>query len=279
MFDIVHTHLVHAEHHGAVATLLGGDRRLGLITTIHSQRLKDGPVARATSRLLGRRFDACIAISATTAGTARSRLGFPEAKISVVNYGVQDPIGFTNRPATGPNFEVVIHSRLTPGKHIDDAVFAFSRAELDGTRMTIAGDGDARDTIERAIAETALGGRVTLLGAVLDVWPLLHGADAWISMSSTEGFGLALAEALAAGLPVVCSDIPAHREVAGEAALYVPVGDVAGAADALTRLFRDRELRQRLETAARDRAAQFSPERTVDRTVDIYRTIHTQRSS
>ena len=66
---------------------------------------------------------------------------------------------------------------------------------------------------------------------------------ATICPSTYEGYGLTVAESLARSLPTVVSDIPAHREVAGEAALYFPPGDAAALADCLRRVARDEALR------------------------------------
>ncbi len=71
-----------------------------------------------------------------------------------------------------------------------------------------------------------------------DLRAVVAGAAALVLPSRDEGFGLPVLEALAAGVPVVCSDVPALREVADRYASYVPVGDadaLAGALAAVTR--------------------------------------------
>jgi glycosyltransferase involved in cell wall biosynthesis len=73
-----------------------------------------------------------------------------------------------------------------------------------------------------------------------------------------ESFGLPLAEALAMGAPAVAADIPACREVGGDAALYYEPGDAASLGAAIDRLLRDPDLRQSIATAARERGQQFS---------------------
>ena len=75
--------------------------------------------------------------------------------------------------------------------------------------------------------------------------------------SIRESYGMAVSEALAAGLPVVACDIPATREVAGNAALLVPRGRVDPLADAIDRLAHDARLRERLARRARERAKRF----------------------
>jgi alpha-1,3-rhamnosyl/mannosyltransferase len=73
-----------------------------------------------------------------------------------------------------------------------------------------------------------------------------------------ESFGLPLAEALAMGAPAIAADIPACREVGGDAALYYEPGDATSLGAAVDRLLRDPELRQKVSNAARERGQHFS---------------------
>lgn len=90
---------------------------------------------------------------------------------------------------------------------------------------------------------------------------LLADCRALVHASRFEGFGLPVLEGLAHGAPVVCSDLPPHREIAGDSALYAPAGDVGALADALLAVHRDDGLRLRLAAAGHARAAAFAPER------------------
>ena len=71
------------------------------------------------------------------------------------------------------------------------------------------------------------------------LFPLFAGADLFAFPSHHEGFGIPVLEAMAQGTPVVCSDIPALREVAGDAACFVAPDDVDGWVDAITVLYDD----------------------------------------
>lgn len=97
-------------------------------------------------------------------------------------------------------------------------------------------------------------------------------ADALAFPSVKEGFGLAVLEAMSAGIPVVTSDLPVFREylVPGRDALLVPVGDTAGLADALASALGDADLRAGLVAAGRAVAARFSWERSAVRHQEVY---------
>lgn len=119
-----------------------------------------------------------------------------------------------------------------------------------------------------------LGRDVIEVGTVPDqdmpAW--YRAADALAFPSVKEGFGLAVLEAMSAGLPVVTSDLPVFREylVAGRDALLVPVGDVAGLADALVAVLTDEGLRTALIAAGRDVAQRYTWAASARRHLAVY---------
>ena len=100
---------------------------------------------------------------------------------------------------------------------------------------------------------------------------LYDAALAYVFVSVGEGFGLPGLEAMAAGLPVVAARAGSLPEIYGEAALYCDPRDIESIASALGRVAADAELRARLSTLGRDRAAEFSWARTARETLDVYR--------
>jgi glycosyltransferase involved in cell wall biosynthesis len=100
---------------------------------------------------------------------------------------------------------------------------------------------------------------------------LYREASAFVFLSTYEGFGLTPLEAMAAGVPVVACDTPVAREVYGEAALFVPPGDVDGVTRALTSVLEDDAVRERLAAAAARTLARFSWDATAQTTLDVLR--------
>ena len=119
-----------------------------------------------------------------------------------------------------------------------------------------------------------LGRDVVLLGTVpeADVPAWYAAADALAFPSVKEGFGLAVLEAMSAGVPVVTSDLPVFREylVDGRDALLVPVGDVAALAVALDTALTDRSVRARLVAAGHQVAAGFTWQASARRHLEVY---------
>jgi glycosyltransferase involved in cell wall biosynthesis len=114
--------------------------------------------------------------------------------------------------------------------------------------------------------------RVELCGRVSDVRTAYARCDVVLCPSRMESFCRVAAEAMANGLPVVGSDIPAVREVLadGNAGLLVPPGDEVAAATAIGRLRADSRLRTALATAGLDRSRDFEPATITDRFVELY---------
>jgi glycosyltransferase involved in cell wall biosynthesis len=102
-----------------------------------------------------------------------------------------------------------------------------------------------------------------------ELYSLYARARAFVYPSMFEGFGMPVLEAMAAGIPVACSDIPPLREVAGDAALYFDPLNEDAIASAIERVMTDASLRERLATAGRERARPFTWERCAEQTLKV----------
>ena len=100
---------------------------------------------------------------------------------------------------------------------------------------------------------------------------LYRRASALVFPSRYEGFGLPVLEAMACGTPVVCSDIPALAELAGDAAVRVPPGEAGALAEAVRRVLEEPETAGRLSAAGLERAGGYSRARCADLTLRAYR--------
>jgi glycosyltransferase involved in cell wall biosynthesis len=136
-------------------------------------------------------------------------------------------------------------------------------------RLTIVGDGPHRRDIEEKIARMNLGNIIDLRGAMNrdSAWEVYRSVHFSLIPSTFEGFGLVLAESMAAGAVPIVSDIPVFRWILGEDAdtLLVPVKDARAYADRLLALAADperyRQIQQRLQQRQQEN---FSPASTVD---------------
>ncbi len=118
--------------------------------------------------------------------------------------------------------------------------------------------------------------RVTLRGYVSEseLDSLYRGAIAAVFPSIYEGFHLPALDALSAGCPVIASDIPVHREVLGEAAIFVPCHDAEAWAAAIRRVRDEPELGVRMSRAGRQRALAFSWDRSAEKLLHLFDSIN-----
>lgn len=152
---------------------------------------------------------------------------------------------------------VVTVARLVPIKDQTILLRAFAAARQPGWQLQLIGDGIERSRLEALAAELGLNPAEVVLGRSSHIPDLLGQADLFaFSTTAAEGFGIALIEALAAGLPVIASDVPACREVLeqGSAGDLLPPGDVEAWSQRLEQLMLSANARRTLTRQARSHA-------------------------
>jgi glycosyltransferase involved in cell wall biosynthesis len=153
--------------------------------------------------------------------------------------------------AAGEPIPIGFIGRLDPIKRVPDLVHALRMLEWK-VHLHVFGEGSERPRIESVIRELALSDRVTLHGSVARPEDALRNIELLVLPSAAEGFGLVLIEAMAAGVPVVATDVPGIRDVvrSGQTGLLVQPGSPRELARAIDRVIGTPELRDRLVRAA-----------------------------
>ena len=171
---------------------------------------------------------------------------------------------------------VAVMTRLVPSKGVDDFLRALAQAArlVPDVRGVVIGDGADRPRLERLAQRLGLQRRVRFVGTVDDPAPLLRLCTAFVfPATGLEGLGLALLEAMAAGLPVVATKVGGVMDIVehGYSGFLVPPGDVAALAERICQLVEDRALAARMGTAARGLVAdRFSIERMAEAMETLY---------
>jgi glycosyltransferase involved in cell wall biosynthesis len=168
-------------------------------------------------------------------------------------------------------------ARLSPQKGLDvliDAAAGLSRSSPGlGVEFVIIGGGDLRNSLQEKITDLGLEGTVRLLGprAPNEVAQWLTCADLFVLPSRYEGLPLAMMEAMAAGLPVVATEVSGAIDVITkpDLGLLVPVDDPNALAEAIRQLAEDPELRSKVGASGRDRMRDFTWTKSLDRTSAI----------
>ncbi|MBV9140880.1 MAG: glycosyltransferase family 4 protein [Pseudonocardiales bacterium] len=234
-------------------------------------------------RMIGRaarRADALVVPTAAVAHDLPRHVPCP-ARVHVVGEGVTAAVtrlpADAARIATGlglPPRYVLALGTLEPRKGIETLLGALATPDAPDLPVVLAGQ-PGWGQVDPAALARRFGlepARVHLLGRITDqeLAVVLHRAAVLAAPSVAEGFGLPVLEAMAAGVPVVHSDVPALVEVAGGAGVTVARNDAAALAAALRTVLSDPAAAQAMSAAGRRRAAQFSWERTARRVWSVH---------
>ena len=217
-----------------------------------------------------RRVAAVVTISQATADALAGR-GVPAGVVHVIPIGTAElppPV----RPAWDRPYVLTVGAPV-PRKAYADVLRALTL--LPGTDLTVVvvgPTGSEDPALEALAAELGLGDRYHRVGPVDDAelsgW--YAGAAAVAAPSVDEGFGIPILEAQQSGTPVVVSDIAAHREVAGDAATFVPVGCPTDLAEALAEVLERGPEVERAVQRGRENAGRFSWEACAAATLAVH---------
>lgn len=284
--DLVHTHLYHANLYGRLAALRVG---LPAIATVHNtyhrtklhRQLINGLLARASARV--------IAVSDDIRRDLVRHDRIPEHKIATIENGLDVSRIASALPREDARARLGIRdesfalgcvARLEEQKGHRFLIEALGLLvkEVPGIsgkmKVFLVGDGRLRNELERRASSLGVQDIVCFLGTRHDVADILRALDGYVLASLWEGLSVALLEAMAAGLPVIASDVGGVSRVLGngECGLKVPSGNACALARAIRQLYEQpAERRAALGEQAKKRVRQdFSLEAMMQRLASIY---------
>jgi glycosyltransferase involved in cell wall biosynthesis len=241
--EIVFSFLLHANAvAAAVRPMFEGVRFLqGIQTTQREPRWH-----WAVQRLAQHMAEKIVVPSESAARAAQNWAGAPRRKIVVIPNAVDIPKQSSAESRAG-GMRIGFIGRLDPVKRVGDLLAAMPLLPEESV-LHVFGDGRDRFQIEWDVRQMRLQNRVVMHGTVARSAEALAMLDALVLPSEAEGFGLVLIEAMAAGVPVVATNVPGIRDVVrdGENGLLAPVRDPAAIAAAIGRIFGEGNLRDRL---------------------------------
>src|SRR5919109_4880226 len=185
----------------------------------------------------------------------RERYGIPKGRRYLLYVGTED---------RRKNLAVLVHALAKLRRRLPD-VELVKVGPTDGGRE--------RPPLLELATELGIGASIHFLDDVPeDDLPLLYNlADVYVTASPYEGFGFPMLEAMACGTPVVGAEAASHLEIAADAALLVPAGDVDTFADTVCALLESGEQQSLLRRSGQEQAARFTWATTIRKTADVYR--------
>jgi glycosyltransferase involved in cell wall biosynthesis len=273
-FDVVHSHLFPSQLWVAAA---GRIARSGvkLVTTEHNpdNNRRGKGIWYWPDSWMYRQYDSIVCNSQATADALHGWVPCSRSRTTVIPNGIDFERFATGRSARQSErpMTAIFVARLEPQK--DHLNLLRALPQVPGLHLKLVGDGSLRSELESFAAASGLNDRVEFLGWRDDVSELLNSADIYVHSTHSDGFAIAVAEAMAAGLPVVASNVPGLSWVVGDAAILCKPGDADDMASQLRMLAGSEELRRELGQQGKLRARQFSIDATVSAHINLYESL------
>lgn len=232
------------------------------------------------------KVDKIISVSHSTKSAIIKYLKVPPEKITVIYEGVdftrfrrvydKTLLNLIREEYCLPSQFILTVTTIEPRKNVEGLLFAYRRLKQilnNPPKLVIVGrKGLKADKITETVHQLGLYRDVIFTGYVSDDHlPLIYNnALVFVFPSLSEGFGLPVLEAMACGLPVVCSDIPALREIAGDVAIFVDPENYYLMAEKLKEVIISHKLRHQLQEKSLQQARHFSWESCARKTLNLY---------
>jgi glycosyltransferase involved in cell wall biosynthesis len=274
-YDIVHVQLFPAQLWAAAAFAIRR-RTSHLITTEQNtwNYRRDHWWLRPLDAWMYRQYELIACNSEGTAAELRRWCPSTADKLRIVDNGIPVEQFETANPAELDVFLVpgltrlAFVARMYPQK--DHATLLRAMSKLPDAQLVLVGDGPLRRQLQEMAQRLGIANRVAFLGHRTDVAQVLKACDIYVHSTNSDGFGIAACEAMAAGLPVVVSDVPGLAEVVEGAGIVFPKGDDDALARELRVLIASPDRRRHMSRASSERARHFSIDRIVDEYIDLY---------
>ena len=277
-YDIVHTHNTAPQLFAALGSVLCS---VVLCTTEHntSNRRRDWKWYRPIDKWMYSRYKKVICISDSTEENLRKSIDSNSDKICTIYNGIDfesyDKASPIAKDSITPDINRKVIAMVAGFRYQKDQetlIRAMSYVPKD-VELWLIGDGERRTIIEQCVKEKGLENRVRLLGIRNDIPSILKTVDIVVQSSHWEGFGLAAVEGMAAGKPVVASNVAGLSQVVSNAGVLFPLGDDKALADILNKLLTDYKYYNTVKGRCVKRAHKFDISKMVYKYCQVYQSL------
>lgn len=280
-YDIVHTHLFPTQYWVSLAKKLFLVKT-PIITTEHStnNRRRNHFLFRLLDKFIYSSYEKIICISEGARLNLIKWQPKLESKAIVINNGINlekyENAKVIEKKELNNNIKIrkdikliLMASRFTESKDHETLVKSLTLLK-DNYHLILAGEGPLKNNIRDLCEELDVSQRVHFLGYRTDIERILKVVDVYVQSSHWEGFGLAVVEAMASGLPVIASDVPGLSEVVEDGGILFPKGDYVKLAKIIETLMSSSEKRTEISRMCKNKSKEFSVDIMVKKYVHLY---------
>lgn len=270
--DVVHTHLYACVYAAPWPVL----RRRPWLHTLHT--LPKIENRRLPRRLLTKALTALgymrpVAISGSHRQMVAQYYRLDPETVPVVYNPVDVSLFSAELKRKDGTLRFITAGRLSPEKNQTMMLRAFAEFLAKGrdARLVVLGRGELEDQLRALVRELGIEKQVVFAGFVENVQDYLADAYVFLLSSDYEALPLAVLEAMAAGLPVIATDVGGLRDIVTDNGILIPAGDQKAMVLAMKRLYEDPLLCRQMGQASRDHAAAYDVSAAVDGYCRLYR--------
>lgn len=278
-YNIIHVHLFPAQYFTVFAKLLSFSK-CKLIFTEHSTDNKrmNKSWFKPIETFIYSKYTKVIGITEQVCQVLHTKQNLPKEKIVKIENGIninkinearayeREDFGYTNSCKL-----IVMVAGFREQKDHATLIRAFVSLPIH-YKLVLIGDGDRRNEIQSLVAKLHLINRVNFLGVRKDVYNIMKMCDIAVLSSHWEGFGLAAAEAMACGIPVIVSNVPGLAQVVNGAGLLFQQGNVMDLKTNIL-LLEDPCRYDSIKKKCRERAMKYDISLMIDKTLNLYESL------
>jgi glycosyltransferase involved in cell wall biosynthesis len=275
-YDIVHVHLFPAQLWTVLAAVCLKSRPVLITTEHHAWNARRRWWLRPVDLWMYPHYKRIACISEAAADNLRRWCPSTTGKIVIIPNGIPlhtfenaHPVQLQHVP--GNVVRLVFVGRFAPPK--DHSTLFRALTALPDVHLLLVGDGPLRSQLEQMAHTLGIRKRVTFLGWRNDVAGILKSSDIYVHSTYSEAFGIAACEAMAAGLPVVASDVPGLAQLVSGVGILFPAGNDKALANVLATLIESPDRQRAMSAASVQRARQFKIEDTVNSCIRMYESV------
>lgn len=278
-YDIVHTHNTSPQYFAAIANLWNNNCKL--VTTEHntSNRRRGHKILSYIDRWMYNKYQYIICISNKTEEKLKEFIGKVKSPISTIYNGISinEYRQATNLEIKPSRTVITMVGAFRLQKDQDTIVRAMSILDKEKYEVWLVGEGERKKIVEDLSKELHLNNNVRFLGLRKDVPSILKTSDIVVMSSHWEGFGLAAVEGMAAGKPVIATDIPGLAQIVEGAGILFPHSDDKTLASEIVRLAEDKEYYQQIANKCWERAQMFDIKEMVNGYHKVYEEVMNEK--